>query len=199
MSDIIDLFEFESKTNRTLVFEVEAAHVINKFFNKRVNIIIPDNLYKPSCYEEVIKYNDVIEKQDILNNPNKYLLQNSYPNILELIDYQKSNILYLHISGQPLGAFDPKFKSMMNLLNALNAKYQHRQNFEDGYYFSSHATREQLLEYLEEVKCKLIVPCHSANRKAYMHNIKKPYFKAELRKTYTYNKESNTLEEVDYE
>ena len=111
---------------------------------------------------EIIEFNNVIDKKDILNNPNNYLLQNAYPNILELIDYQKCNILYLHISGQPLGVFDPKFKNMMNILNALGAKYQHRQNFEDGYYFSSHAVREQLLQYLEEVECKLIVPCHSA-------------------------------------
>ena len=199
MSDILDLFEFENNTNRTLVFEPEAAHIVNKFFNKKVNIIIPDTyLHSPSYLDKIIEFNNVIDKKDILNNPNNYLLQNAYPNILELIDYQKCNILYLHISGQPLGAFDPKFKNMMNILNALGAKYQHRQNFEDGYYFSSHAVREQLLQYLEEVNCKLIVPCHSANRQAYMNNINKPYFKAEQGITYVYNKENNTLE-VDYE
>lgn len=200
MSDVIDLFNFEKETKRTLVFEPEAAHIINKFFNKKVNIIIPDTyIKKPSYLDEIIKSNNVINKQSIINNPEAYLLQNAYPNLLELIDYRNANILYLHISGQPIGAFDPKFKNMMNLLNALGAIYQHRQNFEDGYYFSSHATREQLLEYLEEVNCKLIVPCHSANRDAYINNINKPHFKAEVKKTYVYNKEFNTLEEVDYE
>lgn len=200
MSDILDLFKFEKQTNRTLVFEPEAAHIINKFFNRKVNIIIPDTyIKKPSYLEDIIKYNNVINKQSIINNPSSYLLQNSYPNILELIDYKELNILYLHISGQPLGEFDPKFKNMKNLLNALNTKYQHRQNFDDGYYFSSHATREQLLKYQDEVNCKLIIPCHSANRIAYINNITKPYFKAEQGKTYIYDKENNTLEETAYE
>lgn len=199
MSDIIDLFNYSCNSNRILVFEPEAAHIINCFFNKKVNIIIPDT-YKiqPKYLEEIINYNNIINKNDIIASPNKYLLQNSYPNLLELLDYRNLNCLYLHISGLPLGNFDPKYRKLMNFLNTFNYKYQSRSQYEDGY-FSNHATREQLLQYIEDVKCKLIIPVHSANREAYANNIHKPYYMATLNKTYIYDEANNTLKEVDYE
>ena len=199
MSDVLDLFNYAKACDKTLVFEPESAHIINKFFNKAVNIVIPDT-YKinPSYLKEIIDFNNIINKKDILDNPNKYLVQNTYPNLLELIDYRHANTLYLHMSGTPLGDFDPKLKNLITLINELKLDYYNIKELNNGY-FSAHATREQLLQYQNDVNCKLIVPCHSANRKAYINNIKKPYFYAELYKTYVYDKNINTLKEVSYE
>lgn len=199
MSDVMDLLNYAQLSSRTLVFEPEAAYIANKFFNNKFNIIIPDTYrYKPKYLDEIITKSNVISKNDIINNPNKYLLHNSYQNILELIDYKNLNTLYLHISGTPIGAFDPKFKNMMTILDSLGFKYHNRSDFDDNKYFSSHATREQLLQYLSEVKCKLIVPCHSANRIAYMNNIHYPKFYAQNNITYEYDEINNTLKESTY-
>jgi len=200
MSDVMDIEKYGTKANRIIVYEPKQAYIINKFFNKAINIYIPDTYFEENEWFKYVKeFNHIIDKKDIIANPKQYLVQTTYENILEIIDYKDIKTLYLHISGTPIGAFDPKFKRMMSLIDEFKFDYHNRTDFEDGMMFSCHATREQLLAYLEAVKCKLIIPTHSANRKAYIHNIKKPYYYANLNETYTYNKEKNSLEVIDNE
>jgi len=200
MSDVMDFINYAKKTNRTLVFEPESAYIINKFFNYSVNVLIPDNYRKNNKYMDfVLENNNIIKKKDIMANPNQFLVQNSYPNILELIDYRNINTLYLHHSGTPLGSFDPKYNRLLNIISKLGFDYQSKSRFDDGTYFSNHATREQLLQYLDEVKCKLIIPVHSANRNTYIKCINKPYYYVDLYKEYTYDRENNTLKELENE
>ena len=200
MSDVMELTDIAQKTSRTLVFEPISAYIINRFFNKSVNYIIPDTYKDEPDYLKYVKQNNtLINKSDIIVNPDKYLVQNTYANILELLDYRDLNLLYLHYAGQPIGDFDPKYKTMMNLINSLGFDFMGRSRFEDGTFFSSHATPEQLLAYQDAIKCKLIIPLHTANRTAYCKYIKKPYFWANLNETYEYDKENNTMKVVEYE
>lgn len=199
MSDVLDFLNYAGETNRTIVFEPQSAYLINKFFNKKVKLIIPDTYKEELKWLEFVKSNnEIINKQVIINNPNSYLVQNSYPNLLELLDYKDSNLLYLHHSGQPLGAFDPKYHRLLAFLKTFNIEYKNTKEFNDKY-FSSHSSPEQLIAYLNEIDCKLIIPCHSANRKAYVHNISKPYYWANLNETYVYDRENNTLKVLDDE
>ena len=72
MSDVMLFEDIANKTNRNIVYEPESAHLINKFFNKKVNIILPDTYKsKPDYLDDIINYNILISKQDIINNPNK--------------------------------------------------------------------------------------------------------------------------------
>lgn len=200
MSDVMDLMEYSKACKRQLVFEPESAHIINKFFNQKVSIMLPDTYkHQPKYLEEIIKNNDLIDADSIISNPDKYLVQNSYPNLLQLLDFRNLHVLYIHYSGIPLGQFDPAYKRLYMLLNKLNFEHCSRTKFADGKYFSSHACREQLLAYIQEVNAKLIVPCHSANREKYESCITKPYFHCLKNKRYIYNKELNTLEEIDDE
>jgi len=200
MSDVMDFMNYAKKASRTLVFEPESAYIINKFFNVPVNVMIPDTYkQKPSYFDEIINFNTIIHKNLILMNPDHYLVQNSYPNLMELIDYRDTHTLYLHHSGIPLGAFDPKYQRLKYFIEKCGFEYQTRSSFADGKYFSSHATREQLLAYLDAVHCKLIVPVHSANRPAYVKCISKPYYYANLNTEYEYDQENNTLKELSNE
>ena len=126
------------------------------------------------------------------------MVQNTYPNILELFDYRKADGLYMHHSGVPLGDFDPKYLNMMNVINTCGMAYDRTYFGEDGY-FSPHGETWQILAYIEMVNARLTVPCHSANRKAFEANLRVPYFHAEKKVNYIYDRQENILKEADHE
>ena len=49
------------------------------------------------------------------------------------------------------------------------------------------------------VDARLTVPCHTSNRKGMIANLDRPYFYAEEKKTYVYDRENNTLEVISNE
>ena len=199
MSDVLLFTEISKKTGRKLVYEPESAHIINEFFHRPVSVVIPDTYQKePGYLKDILSYNDVITKEEILDHPDRYMVQNTYPNILELFDYRNADALYMHHSGIPLGDFDPKYFNMMNIINTCRIAYDKTYIGEDGY-FSPHAENWQILAYIEMVNARLTVPCHSANRKAFETNLRVPYFHAERKVRYIYDREENTLKEADHE
>ena len=199
MSDVMLFTEVAHKTGRQLVYEPETAHLINRFFGYSVNVMIPDT-YKemPDYLNEILEYNTVITKQQIMDKPQKYLIQNTYPNSLELLDYRNMKALYLHHSGVPLGDYDPKYGNLINIIKLANMDYIRTYEGDDGY-VSPHAETFQILAYINMVNARLTVPCHSGNRKAMEANLTVPYFHAERGVTYVYNRENNTLEVTDHE
>ena len=86
----------------------------------------------------------------------------------------------------------------MNIINSCGMTYDKTYIGEDGY-FSPHAETWQILAYIEMVAARLTVPCHSANRKAFEANLQVPYFHAEEKVRYIYDREENTLKQVDHE
>ena len=199
MSDVMLFTEAAKTANRTIVYEPESAHLINRFFERPVTVMIPDTYEEaPDYLEDVLKYNSVITKAEVKAHPRKYLVQNTYPNMLELLDYKDVKTLYMHHSGIPLGDFDPKLKRMKALIEACHMEYTKTYFYEDGY-FSPHAETFQILGYIEKVNAKLVIPCHSSNRKAMIANLRCPYYYCKEKETYVYDSENNTLEVVDYE
>ncbi|MBQ6335083.1 MAG: hypothetical protein IJI46_08460 [Erysipelotrichaceae bacterium] len=199
MSDVLLFNEIAQNTSRQLVYEPESAHIINSFFHYPVNVLVPDT-YKeePTYLKEILSYNRLLSKKDILAQPDNYIVQNTYPNLLELLDYQNMNALYLHHSGIPLGEYDPKYRNMMNIINSCHMIYDRTYFGPDGY-FSPHAETYQLITYIEMIQPKLVVPCHSNNRKAFEQCITLPYFHAREKVSYSYDPILNTLKEIDHE
>ena len=199
MSDVMLFTEIAQKNNRILVYEPESAHLINRFFGYPVNIMIPDIYEKePEYLEEIIQFNNVISKETVLKDPEKYMVQITYANILEVLDYRNTNTLFLHHSGPPLGDFDPKLKNLRRIVDLAHLDYWKSYFGEDGY-FSPHAENCQILAYIDMVNASLTIPCHTSNRKGMIANLNRPYFYAEEKKTYVYDRENNTMEETDYE
>ena len=197
MSDVMLIDMVEENTKRTMVYEPESAHLINEFFNKKVHITIPDTYEsKPSYLDEIVKNNTVVTKEEIMNNPEKYIVQNSYPNILELLDYRNIKSMYMRHSGTPLGEFDPKYKNMMKIVEKANMEYVETYHTKDGY-FSPHAEHYQILAYIDMVNPKLLIPCHTLNRKALIANTNYPSYYVNKNEVYVYNHESNTLEVIE--
>ena len=199
MSDVLLFTEIAEKTGRQLVFEPESAHVINSFFRYPVKVLVPDTYQEEPAYlKDILSYNGLITKEEILLNPDRYIVQNTYPNLLELLDYRNTDALYLHHSGIPLGDYDPKYQNLMNIINSCNMTYNRTYFGEDGY-FSPHAETSQIITYIDMVHPKLVIPCHSGNRKAFEKCITLPYFHAAEKVTYVYDRQHNTLKEADHE
>ena len=199
MSDALFFLEAAESCGRTIVFEPESAHLINAFFDRKVHVLVPDTYeQKPDYLDAVLSDNILISKEEIRKDPHHYLLQNSYPNALELLDYADCRTLYLHHSGVPLGDFDPKLANLKRILALGKISYCHAYQGEDGY-FSPHAEDYQILAYINAVHARLTVPCHTMNRKAMAACIALPVFLAEQKKTYVYDRENNTLKEIGHE
>ncbi len=191
-------FDFAKNSNRTLVFEPKSAYILNRFFNESYNVMIPDTYNEnnyPDYLKQVIKENNIIDKKDVLAEPGNYLIQNTFENILELLDYRNIKTLYLHHSGTPLGDYDPQFKKLEMILNKANITYQHIYQGEDGEFFS-HAIANQLLWYIKEVNAKLLIPTHCPQRKLLGDASKTNYFLCKQDETYVYNHQTNSLEVI---
>ena len=194
MSDVLLFEELAKRNDRILVYEPESAHLINSFFNRSVSMLVPDTYdNKPEYLEEILSRNIVLDKEEILSHPQRYMVQNSYPNLMELLDYKNCDPLYMHHSGIPLGDFDPKMANLKNMIDLCHMQYTKTYEGGDGY-FSPHAEHYQILSYIEKVNAKLVIPCHTLNRKAMIANLKQPYFYALEKVSYIYDEENNTLE-----
>lgn len=191
---------FAKNSGRTLVFEPKSAYILNRFFNQGYKVMIPDT-YKENNYpqylKQVINENTLVDKQEIMANPNNYLVQNTYENILELLDYRNIKTMYLHHSGEPLGNYDPQFKNLKMILNKANITYQHIYEGEDGEFFS-HAIANQILWYINEVNAKLLIPSHCPQRRLLAESSKANYYLCKENETYVYNHHTKQLE-VDNE
>ncbi len=196
MSDVMAFEQYARKSGRQLVYEPESAHIINRFFNKPVTVMLPDREDEPDYYREILAENSLMTKSEILADPAHYLVQNSYPNLLELLDYRGMNAMYLHYSGTPLGEFDPRYFNMKRIVDLCGMKYVRAYQGENSY-FSPHAEKCQILAYIDMVNAKLVVPAHSSNRKGLIRQLKCPYYYASLRERYVYDDEKNTLEVVE--
>ena len=196
MSDVMFFEEAARKTKREIVYEPESARLINRFFHRRVNVMLPDTYGKEPFYlKGILEDNTPIDKESVMKDPSHYLVQNSYPNILELLDY-KDEFLYLHHSGEPLGPFDRRYENMKRVLKRCSCRYVRAYEYEDGH-FSSHAEACQILAYIEMVNADLCVPCHTLNREAMLKQLKGRGFEAKAGTTYIYDHERKTLVEDD--
>ncbi len=196
MSDVMLFEKVAQMSKRKIVYEPEAAHLINRFFLKSVNVMVPDTYEKKPVYlKRIIEENSLIDKAEVMKDPAHYLVQNSYPNILELLDYRQE-FLYLHHSGEPLGQFDRRFENMKRVLDLCPCRYVHAYEYQDGH-FSPHAEAYQILAYIDMVNADLCVPCHTLNRKAMLRQLKEKAFAAEKGKVYSYDRDRKTLVEED--
>ncbi|RXT59455.1 MBL fold metallo-hydrolase [Lacticaseibacillus chiayiensis] len=93
-----------------------------------------------------------IQLADIAQQPQHYVLQNSFANLASLSGLPIS--AYVHSNGEPLGDYDPRFAQLKDWL----ADHQIPLVFMNA---SGHAAREDLIELVKEVNPRVVVPWHS--------------------------------------
>ena len=156
MEEVLAFNEMAKKSQRIIAYEPETAYLIWKFFNEPVNVYIPDYNYEQEWFNDLINNNKVITKQEIHENPRKYLIQNTYEHILELFDLPNTDACYLHAGGTPIGEYDPAYANMKKVLEL--SKFKHINFFMNNYF--THAYPSQLKYYCDEIDAKVLIPTH---------------------------------------
>ena len=92
MEDAEKFLAWAAATRRACVFEPDAAYIVWKFFQIEPFVYLPDTLpYSgpreqwPAWLKELAAHAKFVQRADIWANPAGYMLQNSYPHILELL------------------------------------------------------------------------------------------------------------------
>lgn len=146
------LSEMLKKNGRVLVVdEIQASHLSEFYPND--NIIVYGIQSSDNACNISNKWN-TISKQNILENPSKYVLQIDYSNIYELIDLKEVTTRFIHMDGSPLGDYDPSYNKMIELLKYLNIKYEYRGT-------GGHARPYNLRNFIDTIEPKTLVPLHS--------------------------------------
>lgn len=153
------LIKIAKEYNREAVFEPHTAYIINELLNISTNVIFPNNNLKYDFYTEVRKNNKIISKDEVITNPNSYFVQNTYRNILELIDYDGINGVYFHLFGEPLTEEHVHYQIMKNVIDKLKWNFFSYINL----YSFSHTYPNQLAYYIKKLNPKAVVAVHSTN------------------------------------
>ena len=197
MTDIMKYEKWADQTDRVMVYEPEAAFLINVFFERYVNYYLPDNSYYQNntqkWFIDTIKLNQQISTQTIINNPKKYILQNSYENIMELFDFRELDACYIHAGGMPLGPFDYRYSNMERVVELANVKFV---SFNNPKYLT-HAYPQQLKYYVDTIAAKVLIPSHGFNPERLLPSGQGQQLIPKLQKTYVYNQTKKTLEEIN--
>jgi ribonuclease J len=103
---------------------------------------------------ELLDAHESVSYKDINLNPRKYVIQNSFKNLMELLDLNLKKSVYIHSNAVPLGAYDPDFQRLQEFLRRLKVDYEYIGT--PGHAFHSH------LKYIiDEIGPEILVPLHS--------------------------------------
>lgn len=123
MEDAEKFLAWAAATRRACVFEPDAAYIVWKFFQIEPFVYLPDTLpYSgpreqwPAWLKELAAHAKFVQRADIWANPAGYMLQNSYPHILELLSLPSQGAAYLHADGTPIGEFDPAYANLRRIV-----------------------------------------------------------------------------------
>ena len=156
ISMLENMYEVGKKMNRVTLFEPYYANILYSLKGIKANIIEPINIDK-EYIEQLRKDFNFISIDEVRKNPNKYLLQNSYSNILNLISLDGINGKYYHLLGEPLVAGTKEYSIMCNFINKLNWDFKTYINL----YSFSHAYPNHLAYVIDKVNAKTVVAVHS--------------------------------------
>ena len=174
ISMLKNMYELGPRLNRTTLFEPYYANILYTLTGIKPTVIEPVNA-NHKYIDELRKVCEFIKIEDVAKEPNKYLLQNSYRNILNLIDLDGINGKYFHLLGEPLVAGTKEYNIMCNFVNKLNWEFKTYINL----YSFSHAYPNHLAYVIEKVNAKSVVAVHSKHPENLNPMNSKQYFPIE--------------------
>ena len=173
MEDAEKFLAWAAATRRACVFEPDAAYIVWKFFQIEPFVYLPDTLpYSgpreqwPAWLKELAAHAKFVQRADIWANPAGYMLQNSYPHILELLSLPSQGAAYLHADGTPIGEFDPAYANLRRIVQ--RAGFEYVTFFCENYF--GHGYPCQVKYFVDEVDPHVLSPCHSYNPERLLPN-----------------------------
>ena len=141
-----------AKEKRQMALDSIQADYVNAFYPWDDFVVyIPEggSTNNPSLREK-----KVIDRNELLTNPSKYVLQQNYKNIYELFDLKDVVSVYLHMDGAPLGDYDPSFAKFQSFLEVQGIKNEHVG-------LGGHAEPYYLRKMADTIAPTTLVPLHS--------------------------------------
>lgn len=159
---VADIIEAASEEGRTVVLEPKTAYLVSSMLrnhdfmiykSEELEIALEGNK-APRWIKELLEGHYTISYNDINMSPGKYLLQNSFKNLMELLDLNLVNAVYIHSNAVPLGAYDPDYEKLQQFIRRLNLDYEYIGS-------SGHAFHSHLKCIIDGIKPEILIPLHS--------------------------------------
>ena len=157
MFDIEKIYEWAKINNREVVFEPKQAYLVYKFFNKKVNVYYNNENINGNWFEELKQNCNFISRDSLLNNPDKYYLQNSYDNISELFNLIIDDSIYIHADGNPFNSKD--IERMKKIVK--DAGYEFK-SYDDPKYYQ-HGYPNHVKYFVDYVNPKVVIGYHGTH------------------------------------
>ena len=154
---LAELKQLAESIGRTMVYEPAYAYILYKCLGIKSTVSWPDTDEQYPYHEILKKEFDKVSPEEIKADPDKYLLQNSYRNILSLIDFDSLPGKYYHLLGEPLVEGMKEYGIMKNMVAKLNWSFR---SFINLYSFS-HAYPNHLAELIRIIDAATVVAVHS--------------------------------------
>lgn len=159
---IAGIIEGAKVTGRAVVLEPKTAYLMWKIRGERNFLVYMSEELRLQLLEEraedwikELTINHESISYDRINlTPRKYILQNSFKNLMELLDLNLRNSVYIHSNAIPLGAYDPDWEKLQIFLRKLNLDYEYIGS-------SGHAFHSHLKCMIDEIKPEILIPLHS--------------------------------------
>lgn len=144
------------QNGRTLVLEQRAACVAQKMGCPQRFCVLAGGHQTPwpDASAPVRQGWKLVDADAINARPSAFLLQNTFPNGLDLLGLALEHSLYIHAGGSPLGAYDPRYPVFRDFLASLGVEFE-------PVYCGGHAFPENLCYLAQQLAPRLIVPLHS--------------------------------------
>ncbi|OOB77962.1 MAG: MBL fold metallo-hydrolase [Epulopiscium sp. Nuni2H_MBin001] len=147
ISNIDRVLNIIDTNQRTVVLDAYYAYVVKQVTGKQVNYFRTDDKNYNLDKELEIDLNQLLEDKG------NYLWQLS-ENIVNIVPKLSSGGIYIHSNAIPLGMFDPNYEPFIKKFDEQNITVEIIQN-------SGHAYPQDLVEIINLVKPKLLIPIHS--------------------------------------
>ena len=164
MALIKGLFALAEDANREIVFEPKTAYIVMHMLDLFPAVFVPDNqdyTGNPAPYLRFVLENTpkIVTYDELLAAPDKYFVQNSYENILELFDLAEKGARYYHLYGVPLVEGSRSYKNMERVLQLTGVHYAAFANL----YCYNHAYPNNLLYMANEIAARNLIAVHSSS------------------------------------
>lgn len=148
---ILGMIEGAENAGRITVLELETAYLAQQFYPDREFVTYSPKGSKPYSLNNKTIY---VTLDQINESPNEYFLQNSYHHLLELLDLDLNNAVYIHSNGAPLGDYDPTYHNLLKFLTLVGVPMI---SIGTG----GHAYEEHLKYIVDEINPDYLIPIHS--------------------------------------
>ncbi len=154
---LYQLYQLGNSINRTSVFEPSYAYILYHMSGIKAPVYYPSNQVKCPVEEECRTLFEEVTLKEIKDHPERYVLQNSYANILSLTDLDGIQGKYFHLMGEPLVETEKHYQILKNVIAKLRWEFKSYINL----YSFSHAYPNHLAYVIQRLDPKSVVAVHS--------------------------------------